>query len=455
MDLTKRMYDKVKTKVNFERLEKLENYYKGEHAIANRSKDADLKNNKITVNNAAYITDTNVGYIVGNPIQYQVDEANEPLLEPIIDEYEKQAINKIDTALARHLSIYGQAYEYVYAFPNIETGVDFKSAVIRPTNAYILTDLTVEDNPLWGCFWVKRIDNTGPQDTEYYDVTFVDDREVKTYIFKNEQLTLDSQRSHLHFFGKVPLIKYKNNEIEQGDFEKVISIIDALNMLQSDRINDKEQLVSAIMTIYGATVDDEDMDSIKKNRLMMLPQDAKAEYLIKALNEGEIETLKKSLENDLHKISMTPNMSDENFAGNNSGVALSYKLLPFEQNAKNKASYLEQGLKYRLECYSNAMSFLNKVPGILKANQIDVIFTHNLPVNQLELAQIVSMLNGIVDTKTLLSTLPFVKDVDGAIEALEKEKKEKALAFGFNNQPFNDPNDKPTNKVDDSDESSE
>lgn len=446
MDLTNKLFDKIKLRTQQEKFEILAKYYKGEHLILNRQKDADLKNNKVVINNASYITDTNVGYIVGNPVQYQADEEFNESLISIIKEYEKQAINKIDTVVARHLSIYGVAYEYIYAKPNTITGIDFKSAVLSPTNAYVETDKSVEENPLWACFWVLR-DNSLESDNNdtYYDVTLIDDKEIKMYVSKNNNLTFDETRSHKHFFGKVPLFKYKNNDFESGDFEKVKTIIDALNMLQSDRINDKEQLVSAILAIYGATVDDDDMKDLKTNRVIMMPDGSKAEYLIKALNEGEIEVLKKSLENDLHKISMTPNMSDENFASNQSGVALGYKLLPFEQNAKNKISFMEKGLEYRLECYSNALYFLNRTKEVLTSDMIDVIFTLNLPVNLLENAQIVSLLNGIVDQKTLLSTLPFVKDIEGTLEALKEESKQKSLMFGFNNQPFN--------KLDDENES--
>jgi len=42
------------------------------------------------------------------------------------------------------------------------------------------------------------------------------------------------------------------------------------------------------------------------------------------------------------KISMVPNMSDENFVGNYSGVALRYKLLTFEQAIKNKERFFEK-----------------------------------------------------------------------------------------------------------------
>ena len=42
-----------------------------------------------------------------------------------------------------------------------------------------------------------------------------------------------------------------NDGQRQGDFEQVISLIDAYNTLQSDRVNDKEQFVDSLMYIKG------------------------------------------------------------------------------------------------------------------------------------------------------------------------------------------------------------
>lgn len=52
-----------------------------------------------------------------------------------------------------------------------------------------------------------------------------------------------------HYFGAVPVTEFWNNEEQQGDFEQQISLIDAYNVLMSDRVNDKEQLVDAILKI--------------------------------------------------------------------------------------------------------------------------------------------------------------------------------------------------------------
>ena len=102
------------------RYKMLNDYYMGKHSICERKKDAvGLKNNKVMVNHAKYITDTNVGYLLGNPVDYQVgtDDSGKPLYDigPLLNAYKKQTINDLDSEIAKDVSILGLQYEYVYA----------------------------------------------------------------------------------------------------------------------------------------------------------------------------------------------------------------------------------------------------------------------------------------------------------------------------------------------------
>jgi SPP1 family phage portal protein len=113
-------------------------------------------------------------------------------------------------------------------------------------------------------------------------------------------------------------------------------------------------------------------------------------------------------------------MSDQNFAGNVSGVAMKYKLLALEQLAKVKQRFFTEGLRYRLECISNFLRF--KTTSSFDVEEIDISFRRSLPANELEQAQMVSMLNGIVPQEYLLSQIDFVSDPKKAMELIEEEK---------------------------------
>ena len=400
------------------RFEMLEGYYLGKHGILDRSKDDRLSNNKVVVNHAKYITDTNVGYLLGNPVDYQASEGFD--IEPLLDAYKKQTINDLDSEIAKDVSIFGLQYEYVYANENAEP----KSCEVDNKNTIIVYDNTVEHNKLFGLIY-RPIYNG--KTFKYWEIIYADKQIVRVYKSYSKSLQ-QVGKDEVHAFGDVPIICYKNNPEFMGDFEPVISLIDAYNLLQSDRINDKEQLVDAILLFYGIDFDAEQAEMLRESRMLAnIPADAKAEYLTKTLQEGDVDVLRQNIENDIHKISMVPNMSDNNFVGNSSGVAIRYKLLAFEQNIKNKERYMEKGLMERFKLYNHFLFTQSKMAEV-PIEEVDAVFKRNLPSNDFEISQMINNLADYVDRETLVSQLSFVKDASEVVELKAKEDEDKPKA---------------------------
>ena len=415
------------------RFEMLERYYLGRHDILERNKDDRLSNNKVMVNHAKYITDTNIGYLLGNPVEYQVTDGVD--IEPLLDAYKKQTINDLDSEIAKDVSIFGLQYEYVYANENAEP----KSCETDNKNTIIVYDDTVEHNKLFGLIYRPIYKGDA---FKHWEIIYVDKkikRVYKSYSKSLQQVGTDEP----HAFGDVPIICYKNNPEYLGDFEPVITLIDAYNLLQSDRINDKEQLVDAILMFYGMDFDETQAEQLRESRMLAnVPADARAEYLTKTLQEGDVDILRQNIENDIHKISMVPNMSDNNFVGNSSGVAIRYKLLAFEQNVKNKERYMEKGLMERFKLYNNFLFTQSKM-AIVPVEEVDAIFKRNLPSNDFEISQMINNLADFVDKETLISQLSFIKDASEIIAIKEKEDEEKpkpAFDDAFNNNEITDAN---------------
>lgn len=430
------------------RYKRLEKYYMGKHDILEREKDEILINNKVMINHAKYITDTNVGYLLGNPVDYQVgkDDEGNPLydIEPVLDEYKKQTINDLDTEIAKDVSIYGVQYEYVYANENAEP----RSCEVDNQNTIIVYDDTVEHKKLFGINY--RAIYAG-ETFKYYEIIYANDKVIRTYKSTNKTLTQTS-KERPHAFGAVPFIEYKNNPEFLGDFEPVITLIDAYNLLQSDRVNDKEQLVDAILCMYNVDFTPEQAEQLKESRMIAnLPENSKLEYLIKTLQENDVDILRKNLEKDIHKISMTPNMSDENFVGNSSGVAIRYKLLAFEQNVKNKERYMEKGLMERFKLYNNFLTKSSKMQDV-PIEEVDAVFTRNLPSNDYEISQMINNLSDLLSKETLVSQLSFIKDASEEVDLKEKEEDSKPKNVydeAFENNQIPDANtDNPINDED-------
>ena len=410
-----------------ERFDTLDRYYIGDQDILHREKPDLLHNNKVMINHAKYIVDTNVGYLLGNPVEYQASAKYN--IDAVIDSYKKQTMNDNDSEIAKNCAIFGLQYEYVFANEDAEP----ESAILDVRNTIIAYDNTIKHNKLFAVNYrpiFKKPTDTNP---EYYDVIFVDDKVVRNYKLKGDNLILEKEDAHA--FKEVPMIEFVNNKDYLGDFETVVSLIDAYNLIQSDRVNDREQLVDAILCFYGMKFTPEQMAELKEHRMISnIPMDGKIEYLIKTLNESDTDILRKNIENDIHKISMTPNLADENFANNSSGVAISYKLLAFDQNIKNKERYFERGLMERFRLYNNFLNTKSSMP-IVPTEEVDAIFKRNLPRNDYETSQMILNLQGIVDKELLVSQLSFVRDSKETVELAAKEDEttlESAAEFAKN-----------------------
>lgn len=407
---------------NQARLTKLDNYYLGEHDILSRSTSSGT-NNKVVINHAKYITDTNIGYLLGNPIDYTINDVTDKNgagkkldIDPITDAYKNQTINDLDTEIAKDVSIFGYQYEYIYSDEEaVPHSID-----IDNRNIVLVRDNTMLHKKLGAIIYDPINDEKGKLAS--YNVTIVDDVFVYEYTTTPKFTSLTQvEAPRAHGFGSVPVVEYKNNPEFQGDFEQVIPLIDAYNMLQSDRINDKEQLVDAILAFIGMDFTADQAIALKEGRMIAnIPKDGDVKFLTKQLDEAGMDILRKNIEADIHKISMTPNLADENFIGNSSGVAILYKLISFEQNIKNKERYLERGLMERFKLYNTFLTLKSNMQEI-PIVEVDAVFKRNLPRNDYETSQMINNLKGIIDDATLISQLSFVKDAQETITRVEKE----------------------------------
>ena len=109
--------------------------------------------------------------------------------------------------------------------------------------------------------------------------------------------------------------------------------------------------------------------------------------------------LKKALAADIHKLSMVPELSDEQFGGTQSGVALRYKLLGLEQLTRIKERWFREALKQRLRLFTAFLSMRGEPK--LDVEAVRLAFSRSLPVNGLEEAQTLNALRGLMDDESL------------------------------------------------------
>lgn len=414
------------------RLHSLNARYIGWHPILARhvSTDPTRPNNRLVCNHAKYITDMTTGYLLGEPVKYSSQQSD---LTELNQRYKRAGVRNVDPEIAKDMSVYGRAYELLYYSSDKDAVV--KVTNLNPTTAFVVYDDTVEKRPLFGVHYLAQYDNTHG-DTPIitgYTVQVMTATTRWNYTAQRDLSSFTPGRiaSEPHRFSDIPMIEYANNEEYMGDFEPVISLMDAYNLLQSDRVNDVERFVQAILFLRGFSLDEESAGRLRTDRILVGPDgDCDAQWLVNALAQGDVEVIRQNLESDIHKFAMVPRLTDEQFAGNSSGVAMKYKLLGFDQLIKIKERYMEQGLRQRLRLFTSAANF----PNDIAPDEVEIQFTHSLPVNELEVVQLASMLSDLVSNQTAMRALePLGLNLDPEQEAEQvlEEKKQNASSFGL------------------------
>lgn len=424
--LVKKFIDSYKQN-ELPRLQKLEEYYEAKNEILKRLMADETKpNNKIANPYASYITDTLTGYFMGEPISYSA--LDEKILEELnlIFEYNDEADENVE--LARACSIYGKAFELLYV--DLDGAVRFKR--LDTKECIPIFDDTIENDLLYLIRFYPEKD--WEQDKNFAWIEIIDKTATRRYRANENYGDMVLIEEIPHYFGMCPIVIFKNNEEETGDFEKVISLIDAYDKMESDSLNDFEYFCDAYLALIGFTADADDVKTMKENRVLLLDKDTDAKWLTKDEHDSTIENMKIRIDKDIHKFSKCPNLSDEDFASNASGVAIKYKMVGTENLVSVKERKFKKGLQRRLELISILQ---DKKYSTFDWRAIDIIFTRNLPTNDTEIANMVNTLSSIVSTETLLAQLPFVENVQDEMERIDKEKEKNPfydVRLGYNNE---------------------
>lgn len=379
----------------FPRLAKLDRYYNNDNDINRRMfEDTSKPNNKISHSFAEYITETNVAMFVGTPITYISKDNIEDYLN-VLDIANEQDIN-VD--LATNCSKYGYAIQLIY----LDENADIKLATLNNKQCVLIFSDDISQKLLYCIRFWKTIsaDDVITNWTEVYSAY-----DIKTY--KNDILV----NTQDNIFIDIPIVVYKNNTELKGDYENVISLIDEYDLLTSDTANEQDYFNNCYLYLNTDNVDSDDIANMKESRVLF-GENLNPTFVLKNGESTNTEQEKTRLVSDIHKLSFTPDMSDDNFANNVSGVAMKYKLIGVLNKIQNKQRKFKNAIRERNRLLFDIMN----VKSLSVPSYVDVVFTTNLPENELETAQMINLLRGLVSDETLLAQLPFVEDTAWELE---------------------------------------
>lgn len=393
------------------RFKMLKNYYEGESAILNRVKRADKANNKIVSGYPSYIINLMQGMFVGKPIGYTcVEDVYLKTLQEIFNYNDEQDEN---SELAKMAGIKGLAYEIVYTDEN----ADIRFNEIEADNMIVVYNTDINPKMVLAIRLYSLGDIIGNNTVQYAEC-YTEDEII---LYKQGSGFKEVSRRD-HYFKQVPVTEFKNNDETIGDFEREISMIDAYEKINSDRSNDFEETTDSFLVLQGmpgTTADD--VAKLKEDKVILTKDKQGAYWLTKDVNDTNLENHKNTLNADIHKSANVPDMSDSNFSGNSSGVALEHKLLSLEQVLSNKERKFKRGLQKRIELIT---TILNIFDNNYDYREIDISFTRNKPINTKERVEIATMLRGFTSNSTALSELPMIDNVSMEQAKIDMEREE-------------------------------
>ena len=395
----------------------LESYYEGKDFLNKVETELD-KANKRQVNNihsplARMIVNNACGYFMGKPVTYTFEDSSfAKEVNEVLWRNDEQAENQ---TLAKLQSKFGVAYEIMGI--NADNKIYIKD--LSPLNTFFVVDDTILQNKICAItYWTRQLSNGN--------------KITRGFVYTKEEIIPFSGQGNAYTFGIVevnpfkpiiPVFEYKNNDEEIGDFEPVTELLSAYSKLLSTNFDDVDSVANSILALINAKINRDEVQELKKSRILeLMGENTDIRYLNKSLDKNYVEYLREALRDDIFSITNVPDLTDEKFAGNQSGVALSYKLIGFENLRLVKKNYFEKGLYERLKCLLNYKN-LSNTPKEINEGSVTITFQVNLPSNIDKDKQYADLYNaGVLSLETTLELMESVDDAKEEMKRIENEK---------------------------------
>ena len=366
-------------------IEYLQKYEKGIQPILNRVKAIRPEiNYRVIENHASEITTFKVGYMFGSPISFvqrasvdsksangTEDDARISLLNEMMFEERKASQ---DQALGKDLAVCGIGYRIVLPKKNPMGVSVFDMLKLNPLTTFVVKFNDIYKRPAIGVSYVEKSDNTikmGAYTADtYYELQGGISGDFKVISAKP------------YIIGAIPIIEYKYDNEYMGCFERVISLLDALNEATADRLNGLAQFIQSILWMNNCEIDKDKMDELKDKLGLMTKSEpgnpASVQYLTATLDQSQTQTLIDYLYEQILQIAGVPGREQSTGGNTGQAIMLSNGWQIAENHARSFEPIFEDSERQMLAV---ALNIISKVKpgklGELKISDIEVKFSRN------------------------------------------------------------------------------
>ena len=305
-------------------IQKLWDYYRGKTAVLLKEKEIRPEiNHKINENRCFEVVGFHKGYVFGEPIQYVRRETSKSTVDDETIASDINALNGYmadankaahDAALAEWLYIAGTSYRL--ALPNVKWDSEgdespFEIHTLDPRSTFVVYSNSIDEHPVMSVNIVEH--ERGEK--EFF--VYTEDSSFGFREFGNV-----TEKSHT--LGMIPIIEYPADNARLGVFEIALPLMDALDELQSNRMDDLVQFVNSFLAVFGASIDEETYKKLNELKTLCVPEGTDAKYLSANMSQADVQTLKDDLYQSILTICGVPNRNGGS-STSDTGTAVIYR----------------------------------------------------------------------------------------------------------------------------------
>lgn len=392
--------------------DKMMNYYKGESDVMIDKESKIVTPNsklRISTNFIKNFIDEEVSYSVGNDVKYISKDGNEEIVNDI-EKYFSKLSHAHDINLLEKMLINSISYELYY----IDRDGDFNAKVVPASSGYLVTD-NFGDIEFFMHFYKKKFD-----DEEYIDV--YDHEFVEHY---NSSFEIVGPKTP-HWFSEVPVGVATYNIDEDTRHKTIFNTIKGLQDAYETNLTDIANEVSAFRNAYmlmkGAQIDEGDIKEMKEMGILQVPSgDGDIQWLIKNINDVFIQNTLTTEEQKMYQLTKHTN-HNESMDITASGIALQTRLMGLREKCKLNQKALGDCIRKRLKMLFDYVEVLKNKE--YEYNDIRIVFSANLPSDDLTTAKIINLLGDKISTETALENISIVENVQEEIDKIKREQEE-------------------------------
>lgn len=272
--------------------------YRGKMDILLRTKTYSKEiNNKIVINYPLRIVDFKKGYELGKPIQYtyrsgrNYSDANVEELILFNDYMTQCGKHTEDIMLWEWICIAGVGYRFSALEDEAMAPEDSPMYIATPDPrfTFVVYDRSLKRKQKMCCTFSE--DSEGKATYSVYT-------DNAYYVIRDGKIIEEST----YYGPEQPIVEYRFNNAYLGAYEVVLSLVNALCRIASNRVDGIEQFIQSLMMFKGVNIESTDYKALREEGAIVVPVDGDIKYLVSELDQEQTQALLDSVYDEMMEI---------------------------------------------------------------------------------------------------------------------------------------------------------